>query len=124
VPASATAQDGGDERPDTVDVQLLAFNDFHGQLEPPSGSGANVPIGGGRSVVAGGAEYLSTHLQRLEDDAQDDGVRTSILSTGDAIGGSPLLSALFHDEPSIEAMNRMGVDMNVVGNHEFDEGVG
>ena len=45
------------------------------------------------------------------------------MSAGDLIGASPLLSALFHDEPTIEAMNELGLDFNAVGNHEFDEGV-
>ena len=39
-----------------------------------------------------------------------------------SIGASPLLSALFHDEPTVEAMNEIGLDVNAVGNHEFDEG--
>ncbi len=47
---------------------------------------------------------------------------TAVVSAGDLIGASPLLSALFHDEPTIEAMNRIGLDLNAVGNHEFDEG--
>ncbi len=45
------------------------------------------------------------------------------MSAGDLIGATPLLSALFHDEPTIEAFNLMGLDYNGVGNHEFDEGV-
>ncbi len=45
-----------------------------------------------------------------------------VVSAGDLIGASPLLSALFHDEPTIEAMNMIGLDLNAVGNHEFDEG--
>ena len=38
------------------------------------------------------------------------------------IGGTPLLSGLFHDEPTIEFLNSIGVDTVGVGNHEFDEG--
>jgi 5'-nucleotidase len=38
------------------------------------------------------------------------------------IGGSPLVSALYHDEPTIEALNKIGLDITSVGNHEFDEG--
>ena len=44
------------------------------------------------------------------------------MSAGDLIGATPLVSAIFHDEPTIEAMNLMGLDYNGVGNHEFDEG--
>ena len=45
-----------------------------------------------------------------------------VVSAGDLIGASPLISALFHDEGTIEAMNRLGLGFNAVGNHEFDEG--
>ena len=44
------------------------------------------------------------------------------VAAGDLIGASPLLSAAFHDEPTIEAMNQMGLQVASVGNHEFDEG--
>ena len=47
---------------------------------------------------------------------------TLVVSAGDNIGASPLVSGLFHDEPTIEAFNAMGVDISSVGNHEFDEG--
>ena len=87
---------------DTVAIQLLAFNDFHGNLEPPSGS--NGLVG---SVEAGGAEYFATHLATLA--ARNP--NTLIVSAGDMIGASPLLSGMFHDEPSIEALNAMGLDV-------------
>ena len=94
----------------TVDVQLLAINDFHGNLEPPGGTFFGAP--------AGGAAYLATDIRQLSD-----GVRNNVVvSSGDLIGASPLLSALFHDEPTIEAMNQIGLQLNAVGNHEFDEG--
>ena len=70
-------------------------------------------------VVAGGAEYLATHIENL----RATNPNTVVVSAGDMIGASPLLSALFHDEPSIEAFNQIGLDFNAVGNHEFDEGV-
>lgn len=92
----------------TLDVQILTFGDFHGQLEPAT-TGSN---------FRGGAEHLSMLLkQRLANNPN-----TAIVSAGDLIGATPLLSALFHDEPSIEAMNIMGLMINAVGNHEFDEG--
>jgi 5'-nucleotidase len=98
---------------DAATVQLLAFNDFHGHLEPPTGS--NGRIG---STDAGGVEYLATHLRQLETRNPN----TLIVAAGDLIGATPLLSALFHDEPTIEAMNAAGLDVASVGNHEFDEG--
>ena len=70
-------------------------------------------------MPAGGAEYLATHVRQLEALNRRN---TLVVSAGDLIGASPLLSALFHDEPTIEAMNQIGLDLNAVGNHEFDEG--
>jgi 5'-nucleotidase len=98
---------------DAVVVQLLAFNDFHGNLEPPGGSNGRVG-----SVEAGGAEFLSTHLTTLA--ARNP--NTLIVAAGDLIGASPLLSGMFNDEPSVRALNAMGVDVSSVGNHEFDNG--
>ncbi|HSL27615.1 MAG TPA: bifunctional metallophosphatase/5'-nucleotidase [Anaerolineales bacterium] len=98
----------------TVDVQILALNDFHGNLLPPSGSSGRVG-----TIDAGGVEYLATHINNL----RALNPNTVVVSAGDMIGASPLLSALFHDEPTIEAFNLIGLDFNAVGNHEFDEGV-
>jgi 5'-nucleotidase len=109
--------------PKPVDLQLLALNDFHGALEPPTGSGGRVQTGPDAAVDrvdAGGAEYLATQLQQLA--AQQRRHNTITVAAGDLIGASPLLSAAFHDEPTIEALNAMGLDYASVGNHEFDEG--
>jgi 5'-nucleotidase len=98
----------------TVDVQVLGINDFHGNLEPPAGSSGRIG-----SIDAGGVEYLATHINLL----RATNPNTVVVSAGDLIGASPLLSALFHDEPTIEAMNLIGLDYNAVGNHEFDDGI-
>jgi 5'-nucleotidase len=120
LPASAN-NDGGSGGSTTV--KLLAFNDFHGNLDPPTGSGGLIRTSldptNPQNVPAGGAEYLATHLDALG--AGDPS--TLVVSAGDNIGASPLLSAAFHDEPTIEAFNAFGVDTSSVGNHEFDEGV-
>src|SRR5687768_16497090 len=86
-----------------VDVQLLALNDFHGNLEPPSGSGGRVQVGPAatETVNAGGAEYLATQLRQLA--AAQEQENTITVAAGDLIGASPLLSAAFHDEPAIES---------------------
>ncbi|RKH63333.1 bifunctional metallophosphatase/5'-nucleotidase [Corallococcus llansteffanensis] len=116
---------GGDDggSPPTVSLKILAFNDFHGQLEPASGSGgqiiqATLPDGGADRVNAGGAVYFAKYVA----DLRAKNPNTIVVSAGDLIGATPLLSALFHDEPTIEAMNQMGLDLSAVGNHEFDEG--
>ncbi|MFI1421843.1 bifunctional metallophosphatase/5'-nucleotidase [Streptomyces sp. NPDC020731] len=104
------------------DVQLLSFNDLHGNLEPPSGSSGRVtelqPDGTTRTIDAGGVEYLATHLRKARK-----GNRYSVTAAGgDMVGASPLISGLFHDEPTIEALNKLDLDVTSVGNHEFDEG--
>ncbi|MFE7515043.1 bifunctional metallophosphatase/5'-nucleotidase [Streptomyces sp. NPDC057540] len=105
-----------------VDVQLLSFNDLHGNLEPPAGSSGQVTRtkadGTTEKVDAGGVEYLATHLRQARQ-----GNRYSVTAAaGDLIGASPLLSGLFHDEPTIGALNKLDLDVTSVGNHEFDEG--
>ncbi|MDH4308500.1 MAG: bifunctional metallophosphatase/5'-nucleotidase [Acidimicrobiia bacterium] len=101
LPAGASR---GAEQSQPVQLQILAINDFHGQL---------TPVG-----TLGGADALGAYLRA----AEATNPNTTIVSAGDLIGASPLISALFHDEPTIEAMNMIGLDINAVGNHEFDEG--
>lgn len=96
-----------------VEVQVLAINDFHGALEADSG-----PSGRMGTTAAGGSEYLATHLARL----RQTNPNTIVVSAGDNIGGTPLLSSLSHDEASIEALNLAGLQVSAVGNHELDEG--
>ncbi|MEU8113558.1 bifunctional metallophosphatase/5'-nucleotidase [Micromonospora sp. NPDC048947] len=113
--AVATSPEQADARPKPVDVTLLALNDFHGNLEPPSGSSGTIA-----GQTAGGVEYLATHLAELRAAAKKK--NTITVAAGDLIGASPLLSAAFHDEPTIEALSMAGLDYASVGNHEFDEG--
>ncbi|MER7829516.1 bifunctional metallophosphatase/5'-nucleotidase [Streptomyces sp. NPDC095602] len=106
----------------TVDVQLLSFNDLHGNLEPPAGSSGEVvhrhADGTTEKIKAGGVEYLATHLR----EARKNHPYSITAAAGDMIGASPLVSGLFHDEPTIDALNKLKLDVSSVGNHEFDEG--
>ncbi|HLM46486.1 MAG TPA: bifunctional metallophosphatase/5'-nucleotidase [Myxococcaceae bacterium] len=109
--------------PRQVRVQVLALNDFHGHLAPPPGSSGEIragsnPDGSPARVKVGGATFLARHLAQLRESSP----HTVVVAAGDLIGASPLLSALFHDEPTIEALNLAGLDIAAVGNHEFDEG--
>jgi 5'-nucleotidase len=113
VAASASMSAAQAKPSGTVNVQILALNDFHGNLLPPSGSSGRVG-----TIDAGGVEYLATHINNL----RALNPNTVVVSAGDMVGASPLISALFHDEPTIEAFNLIGLDFNAVGNHEFDEG--
>ena len=117
--AVTTAPASAQQLPDpTVDVRLIAFNDLHGNLEPPAGSGGRVRLSDGTTVDAGGAAFLATHVKQLRSQVRN----SLVLSAGDNIGASPLSSALFHDEPTIDFLNMLGVSASVVGNHEFDKG--
>jgi 5'-nucleotidase len=102
-----------------IDVKIIAFNDLHGHLEPPRLS-LFVPAtnGVGHYVPAGGVAYLASAIKSLKQVNPNH----VVVSAGDMIGASPLVSALFLDEPTIEAVNAIGIDFNAVGNHEFDKG--
>ncbi|MER6348941.1 bifunctional metallophosphatase/5'-nucleotidase [Streptomyces sp. NPDC001595] len=120
--ASAGEQTGSHQSGRYQDVQLLSFNDLHGNLEPPAGSSGRVTElqadGTTKTIDAGGVEYLATHLRQARE-----GNKYSVTAAGgDMVGASPLLSGLFHDEPTIEALNALDLDVTSVGNHEFDEG--
>jgi 5'-nucleotidase len=117
VPATASAATKP-AKPKLATVQLLSFNDYHGHLEATDGplSRAQDPT----QTPVGGAEYLAMKLAALRDTVGDG--RSLTVAAGDLIGGSTFLSGLFHDEPSVETLNAMGLDVSSVGNHEFDEG--
>lgn len=98
----------GDAGPQEVELRLLAFNDFHGALDPtPATDGG---------LSSGGAALLAAHVEALRTPT------TLVVSAGDLIGASPFTSGWFHDEPTIEVMNALGLDFSAVGNHELDEG--
>ncbi|MGD9793720.1 MAG: bifunctional UDP-sugar hydrolase/5'-nucleotidase [Acidimicrobiia bacterium] len=110
----------GDHRAGRVKVQLLSFNDYHGHLEPPTGTDATLtPAQDPTATPVGGAEFLSSKLTELRVGAKN----SLTVAAGDLIGGSPFLSGLFHDEPSVESLEAMKLDVSSVGNHEFDEGI-
>jgi 5'-nucleotidase len=130
LPAVAPAANG---KADFTHVQLLAINDLHGHLAP--NTPGTIQVGccnpvldrttglqtgwTQKTVPAGGIAYLATHIKSL----RTTNPNTLTVGAGDMIGASPLVSALFHDEPAIEALNSIGMEVTGVGNHEFDEGV-
>ena len=105
-----------------VNVRILAINDFHGNVKP-SREGIDLPDpanpGKKVHVNAGGVEHMATLVKQLRE-----GQRHSVfVAAGDLVGASPLLSALFHDEPTIRSLSLMGLELSAVGNHEFDNGL-
>ena len=120
---------GGNGKDNDTHVQLLAFNDFHGNLqantpgtityccEMDTNPAVNKPVAVRRN--AGGIEFFGTLVKSLRDRNSN----TITVGAGDMIGASPLISGLFHDEPTVEALNALGLQITGVGNHEFDEGL-
>lgn len=105
--------------PAWMDIAVLGFNDFHGNLEPPgmtvmerNASGESV------AVPAGGAVYLASVVTRLRAAHQ----HSVVVAAGDLVGASPMVSSMFLDEPSIEALNLIGLEFAATGNHEYDQG--
>ena len=108
-------------RAEPVDLRILAINDFHGYLRPsPGGIRIADPADATKKITvpAGGAEHMATLVRELREGQKN----SMFVAAGDLIGASPFLSAMFHDEPTIEALSLMGLEVASVGNHEFDEG--
>ena len=103
-------------------LTLLAFNDFHGQLSTPA-EGTPIPAAEGATTASrlstGGAAWLAGTISQLR--ARNP--LTAVVAAGDLVGASPMSSAVFHDEPTIEALNLAGLEFSAVGNHEFDHGL-
>ncbi|CCE09578.1 putative 5'-nucleotidase [Bradyrhizobium sp. STM 3843] len=119
--ASSIVPAGRAETAALVKVRILAINDFHGNLKPPpSGIRISDPADPTRItlVPAGGAEHMATLVKQLSEGHAN----TIFVAAGDLIGASPFLSAMFHDEPTVESLSMMGLAVASVGNHEFDEG--
>jgi 5'-nucleotidase len=113
---AAQAQDAASP----LDLRILAINDFHGNLLPAGGIKIRDPKDPSKQVTvpAGGSEAMATLVKQLRSGSKN----AIFVAAGDLIGASPLLSALFHDEPTVESMSLMGLEASSVGNHEFDEG--
>jgi 5'-nucleotidase len=101
-----------------IEVKLIGFNDYHGNLQSPGSFAPNLALPAAQRVPVGGAEYIAAHANKLK--AQNP--NHAVVGAGDMIGATPLISSLFHDEPSVETLNRIGLEFNAVGNHEFDKG--
>ncbi|HEY6030175.1 MAG TPA: hypothetical protein VIU44_06410, partial [Gaiellaceae bacterium] len=115
MPSAASAANGPKNKDNDTYVQLLAFNDFHGNLQPSSPGSityccefdANPAVNKDVAVSrpAGGAAFFAAKVKELRDRNSN----TFTVAAGDLIGASPLISGLFHDEPTIEVMNSIGL---------------
>ena len=126
--------------PDGVPVQLVAMNDFHGRISLTAGGDSELVTAPGPDglfgenelgesddvvTVVGGSANVASTVQRLQTAFRLDagGSAASLfVGAGDVISASPFESSAFKDEPSIEVLNAMGLDVSSVGNHEFDRG--
>ncbi|HEX5354715.1 MAG TPA: bifunctional metallophosphatase/5'-nucleotidase [Aquabacterium sp.] len=99
-------------------VKLIGFNDYHGNLETPGTFGVNTLVPAANRPPVGGAEYMAAYVARMK----ASNPLNAVVGAGDFIGATPLISALFFDEPAVETLNKIGVEFNAVGNHEFDKG--
>ncbi len=99
-----------------VRVKIVALNDFHGTLLSPGRFGASAQAA--ERPAVGGADALAAWVARLTSRNPNH----VVVGGGDFVGASPLVSALFFDEPAVEVLNRVGVEFTSVGNHEFDKG--
>ncbi|MFI9551521.1 bifunctional metallophosphatase/5'-nucleotidase [Nonomuraea endophytica] len=101
----------------SVDVQLLSLTDFHGYIRPHTDAGnGTIKDAQGNTIVVGGAPYIATHLKNLRQGKRN----TVTFTTGDSFSGWPPEVARLADEPTIEFLNKIGVDFSAVGNHELD----
>ena len=101
-----------------INVKIIGFNDYHGNLQSPGSFAPNLALPAAQRVPVGGAEYIAAHVNKLKAGNPNH----VVVGAGDMIGATPLISSLFHDEPSVETLNRIGLEFNAVGNHEFDKG--
>ena len=101
-----------------IKVKVIGFNDYHGNLQSPGTFGVNTVVPAAQRPAVGGAEYLAAYVAKLK----SQNTLNVVVGAGDFVGASPLISALFFDEPAVETLNRIGLEFNAVGNHEFDKG--
>lgn len=114
--AAAQASDGGK----FLKVKIIGLNDFHGNIQPPTGSAAHVTDKNGvKTLNVGGAAIVATWVNTLKAKNPNN----AVVGVGDMINAAPFVSSLFHNEPAVVALNQIGLEFASVGNHEFDYGV-
>lgn len=101
-----------------VTIKIIGFNDYHGNLQSPGTFGVNTIVPSAQRPAVGGAEFMAAYVARLK----SQNPLNVVVGAGDFVGASPLISALFFDEPAVETLNKIGVEFSSVGNHEFDKG--
>ncbi|WP_426112145.1 bifunctional metallophosphatase/5'-nucleotidase [Massilia sp. PWRC2] len=101
-----------------VDINLVALNDFHGHLESSKFVYKSAYEPREQTITAGGIDNLAAALQAFRREDRE----LLFVGAGDLVGASPAMSSMWADEPSLAALNMLGMDLSSVGNHEFDQG--
>ncbi|MBB3223663.1 bifunctional metallophosphatase/5'-nucleotidase [Pseudoduganella umbonata] len=104
--------------PSATEINLVALNDLHGNLEATKFTYTGAADKAPRTVMAGGIDTIAGALQQWR---REDG-ELLLVGAGDMIGASPALSAMWADEPTIAALDMLGLAVTSAGNHEFDGG--
>jgi 5'-nucleotidase len=102
----------------TFNVKIIGFNDYHGNLQTPGTFGVNTLVPTANRPLVGGAEFMAAYVNQMK----AANALNVVVGAGDLIGATPLISALFFDEPAVETLNKIGLEFSAVGNHEFDKG--
>lgn len=86
------------------------MNDLHGHLDTYDQF---------KGKKVGGADYLAAYLNKYRQEHE----HTLLIHAGDMIGGSPPISSLLQDEPTMECLDLLQFDVGTIGNHELDDGI-
>ncbi|HLR57949.1 MAG TPA: 5'-nucleotidase C-terminal domain-containing protein [Beutenbergiaceae bacterium] len=99
-------------------VDLVGINDFHGRVDEGRGD-----ITDDDGDVIGFDDGAAVRLAAAVEDVRAANEDTLFVGAGDLFGASTFTSMAGNDNPTIDVLNAMGMDVSSVGNHEFDEGI-
>ena len=93
-----------------VDFSVTNITDFHGHLSSQETDAPDANSEMGAAKLKALIDYVNQDQEYI------------MTTSGDNVGGSAFVSAIADDEPTLDVLNILGVDVSAVGNHEFDRG--
>ena len=110
----------GDSEEEPQIIRIIAINDFHGNIEVPQATngGSVVVKDSATPINTGGAAFIASLVKQLKASNEN----SIVVAAGDNLNASPVTSTLFHQEPAVDVLNQIGLEVSSVGNHEFDLG--